>query len=58
MEELRSLLARTVSLQAKFAAARLETALPKMLAAAPEAEREKVRENFYRIAAEPSGPTR
>jgi hypothetical protein len=56
MEELRSLLARTVSLQAKFAAARLETALPKILDAASPTEREKIRKNFYRVAAEPLGP--
>jgi len=56
MEELRSLLAHTVSLQAKFAAARLEAALPKMLDAAPEKERDKIRKNFYRVAAEPLGP--
>src|SRR6516225_6744574 len=56
MEELRSLLAHTVSLQAKFAAARLEAALPKMLDAAVEKERDKIRKNSYRVAAEPLGP--
>jgi hypothetical protein len=56
MEELRSLLAHTVALQAKFAAARLETALSKMLDAAPAREREKIRRDFYRVAAEPLGP--
>src|SRR6266566_2872731 len=56
MVELRSLLARTVPLQARFAAARLEAALPKMLEAAPAQEREKIRKNFYRVAAEPIGP--
>src|SRR5437016_12064968 len=55
MVELRSLLARTVPLQARFAAARLEAALPKMLEAAPAQEREKIRKDFYRVAAEPLG---
>jgi hypothetical protein len=55
-KELRSLLARTVPLQARFAAARLEAALPKMLEAAPSSERGKIRKNFYRVAAEPLGP--
>ena len=40
----------------RFAAAlRLEQALPKMLAAAPAAERENVKANFYRVAAQPLG---
>lgn len=56
MGELRSLLARTVPLQARFAAGRLEAALPKMLEAAQVGEREKIRTNFYRVAAEPFGP--
>jgi hypothetical protein len=56
MEELRSLLAHTVPLQTKFAAARLEAALPKMLDAAPAREREKIRQAFYRVAAQPLGP--
>jgi hypothetical protein len=55
MVELRSLLARTVPLQARFAAARLEAALPKMLEAAPAEEREEIRKDFYRVAAEPLG---
>ena len=50
MEELRSLLASTVGWQARFAALRLEGALPQMLAAAPASEREKIRRNFYRVA--------
>lgn len=55
MEQLRSLLASTVGLQARFAALRLEEALPKMLAAAPPGEREKIRANFYRVASAPGG---
>lgn len=55
MRELRSILANTVALQARFAAARLEGALPKMLAAAPASERDKIRTNFYRVAARPAG---
>ncbi len=55
MKELRSLLAGTIALQARFAALRLEHALPKMLEAAPSGDREKIRENFYRVAGEPQG---
>lgn len=55
MEELRSLLASTVGQQARFAALRLEAALPKMLAAAPAGERDKIRRNFYRVANAPGG---
>ncbi len=55
MKELRSMLVDTVGWQARFAAARLEAALPKMLAAAPRGERDRVKENFYRVADEPLG---
>lgn len=55
LSELRSLLAATVPLQARYAAMRLESALPKMLAAAPPGERPKVESNFRRVAAEPLG---
>jgi len=55
MEELRSLLASTVGQQARFAALRLESALPQMLAAAPASERETIRRNFYRVANAPGG---
>lgn len=55
MRELRDLLVRTVPHQARYAAQRLERALPKMLEAAPAGERERIRRNFYRVAAEPLG---
>ena len=55
MKELRSLLAETIGEQARFAALRLENALPKMLAAAPPSERERIRANFFRVAREPMG---
>jgi hypothetical protein len=55
MEELRSLLASTVGQQARFAALRLEAALPQMLEAAPADERDKIRRNFYRVANAPGG---
>ncbi len=54
MQGLRALLAGTVQLQAQFLAQRMEEALPKMLAAAPAAERANVRAQFQRLAA--SGP--
>jgi hypothetical protein len=56
MKELRSLLNGTIALQARFAAARLEQALPKMLEAAPNAERAKIRNNFFRVAVTSLGP--
>lgn len=55
MRELRGMLVETVPWQARFAAARMEAALPKMLAAAPKGDRERVKRNFYRVAAEPLG---
>lgn len=55
MEELRTLLAETVGWQARFAAMRLQASLPKMLAAAPPRERDRVRRNFERLAATPAG---
>lgn len=55
MRELRQFLADTVPWQARFAAMRLENALPKMLEAAPRANRERVRQNFYRVANESLG---
>jgi len=56
LRSLRALLTETIGLQAEFATRRLEQALPKMLAAAPAAEHERIRQNFYRVAAEPDGP--
>lgn len=53
--ELRNLLASTVGQQARFAALRLESALPQMLAAAPAGQREIIRTNFYRVANAPGG---
>ena len=55
LTELRALLAGTVPLQARYAAMRLDSALPKMLASAPAGGRAKVEENFQRLAAEPLG---
>ncbi len=53
--ELRDLLANTIQLQARFLALRMEGALPKMLAAARPARRERVRENFERLAGTAAG---
>lgn len=55
MNELRGLLARTVGAQARFSANRLQAALPKMVEATSGAERDKVRRQFYRVAASPNG---
>lgn len=55
MKSLRKLLAGTIPQQARFAAQRLQQALPKILAAAPRQERERVNHNFQRVAAQPLG---
>jgi hypothetical protein len=55
MLQLRELLKATIALQARFAALRLEQALPKMLAATSITERDRVRSNFYRVAGERLG---
>jgi hypothetical protein len=53
--ELRELLKTTIARQARFAALRLERALPKILAAAPASERERIKLNFYHVAGERLG---
>jgi hypothetical protein len=55
LAQLRKILSQTVPLQARFAAHRLETALPKMLAVAAPGDQERVRRNFYRIASTSGG---
>jgi len=55
LEALRELLAATVPLQTRFIAQRMHEALPKMLAAAPPGEAEKVRRNFERLEATGAG---
>jgi hypothetical protein len=54
-EELRALLASTVALQARFCAARLEKALPKMLETLPKEKQKPIEAQFYRVAAHPHG---
>jgi hypothetical protein len=55
MKELRRLLAGQVGLQAEFAVARLQNALPKMLEAAAPEDRERIRRRFAALAATPPG---
>ena len=55
LTELRALLARTVDVQAVYAAHRLESALPKILAAAEPAERAALERRFDAVAAAPNG---
>jgi hypothetical protein len=55
MNELRDLLAGTIRLQAHFLAQRMETSLPKMLAAAPAAQRAKIKAHYDRLAATQRG---
>ena len=55
MKQLRQFLADTVDLQTDFLIARLEGALPKMLAEATPWERTNVRQQFERLAATPQG---
>lgn len=55
MNELRDLLADTVRLQSRFLALRMHDALPKMLAAAPAAQRANVKAQFERLAGTGAG---
>jgi hypothetical protein len=50
MNQLRSFLTDTIDLQAEFLIARLESALPKMLAEAAPSDRANVQEQFERLA--------
>jgi hypothetical protein len=52
---LRAMLSKTIAPQARYAAMRMEAALPKMLAATTPAQRAKIETNFRRVAAEPLG---
>jgi hypothetical protein len=55
MNQLRRFLADTVDLQAEFLMARLDSALPKMLAEAAPSDRGKVKEQFERLTKTPQG---
>jgi hypothetical protein len=55
MLELKALLVETIPEQSRFLAARLARALPRILAAAPQAERPVLRERFDSLAATPEG---
>jgi hypothetical protein len=55
MNQLRKFLADTIDLQAEFLIARLESALPKMLAEAPPSDRANVQEQFERLTKTPQG---
>ena len=55
-KELRSFLANTVPVQTSFIVQRLEQALPKMEAATADgADRQRLRENFYKVASHRNG---
>lgn len=56
LKELRHILSRTVALQARYASTRLEESLPMMLKVAPPDQRDRIRHNFQRVAAQPMGP--
>jgi hypothetical protein len=55
MNQLRQFLVDTIDLQAEFLIARLEGALPKMLAEAAPADRANVQQEFERLARTPQG---
>ena len=55
MKQLHTFLVDTIDLQTQFLIARLEAALPKMLAQASAAERDNVQREFDRLASSPSG---
>jgi hypothetical protein len=55
MNQVRRFLADTIDLQAEFLVARLEAALPKMLAEAVPADRSNVQQQFERLTKTPQG---
>lgn len=55
MRELRTMLASTVSVQARYIGNRMESSLQKILDAAQEDDREHIRKQFYRVANAPMG---
>ena len=55
MKQLRQFLADTVDLQAEFLVARLQAALPKMLAEAAPSDRARIAQNFERMATTAQG---
>jgi hypothetical protein len=55
MNQLRQFLADTIDLQAEFLMARLESALPKMLAEAAASDRDNVKAQFERLTKTPQG---
>jgi hypothetical protein len=55
MNQLRRFLVDTIDLQAEFLVARLEVALPKMLAEAASADRTNVQQQFERLTKTPQG---
>jgi hypothetical protein len=55
MNQLRRFLSDTIDLQAEFLIARLESALPKMLAEAAPSDRANVQEQFERLTKTPQG---
>ena len=55
MNQLRQFLAGTIGVQAEFLMARLEDALPKMLAEAAPADRPNVQQQFQRLSRTPQG---
>ena len=54
-DELRKLLANTIAIQARYAADRVEAALPKILQAAPASEQAALKARFDRVASVPNG---
>lgn len=55
LKQLRIFLTDTIDFQADFMVARLREALPKMLTAAPPADRAKIQEQFERVASSAQG---
>jgi hypothetical protein len=55
MNQLRRFLSDTIDLQAEFLLARLESALPKVLAEAAPSDRANVQQQFERLARTPQG---
>lgn len=55
LTELRTWLSRSIDLQTDFIMAKSRAALPKILGAAPEAQRTRIRANYNKVATTPNG---
>lgn len=55
MRALRQMLRQTVGLQTEFIIKRMQAALPKMVRSAPQADHQRIEDNFYAMSGTPNG---